>query len=57
MTLEQSGQVTTGQAMCEQKLDPNEIPSREFDYAAQTAFQAHEGRVRVSVIVLQQRGH
>lgn len=36
-----------GQATCEQKLDPNEVLSREFDYAAQTAFQAHEDRVRV----------
>lgn len=33
--------------MCERKLDPNEILSREFDYAAQTAFQAHEDRVSV----------
>jgi hypothetical protein len=33
--------------MCERKLDPNEILSREFEYAAQTAFQAHEDRVRV----------
>lgn len=29
------------------KLDPNEILCREFDYAAQTAFQANEDRVRV----------
>jgi hypothetical protein len=33
--------------MCEQELDPNEILSREFEYAAQTAFQAQEDRVRV----------
>jgi hypothetical protein len=32
--------------MCKQELDPNEILSREFDYAAQTAFQAHEDRIR-----------
>jgi hypothetical protein len=32
--------------MCKE-LDPNEILSREFEYAAQTAFQAHEDRVRV----------
>jgi hypothetical protein len=47
MTLRQSEQVTTGQVRCEGKLDPNEILSREFDYAAQTAFQAHEDRVKV----------
>ena len=28
-------------------LDPNEILAREFDYAAQTAMQANEDRVRV----------
>ena len=28
-------------------LDPNEILSREFEYAAQTALQANEDRVRV----------
>ncbi len=33
--------------MCDQQLDPNAILSREFEYAAQTAFQAHEDRVRV----------
>lgn len=33
--------------MCDQALDPNEILSHEFDYAAQTAFQAHEDRVTV----------
>lgn len=33
--------------MCKQELDPNEILSHEFDYAAQTAFQANEDRVRV----------
>jgi hypothetical protein len=33
--------------MCERKLDSNEILAREFDYAAQVAFQAHEDRVRV----------
>jgi hypothetical protein len=29
------------------ELDPNEILSREFEYAAQTAIQANEDRVRV----------
>lgn len=33
--------------MCGKELDPNEILSREFEYAAQTAFQAHEDRVKV----------
>jgi hypothetical protein len=33
--------------MCRHELDPNEVLSREFEYAAQTAFQAHEDRVRV----------
>jgi hypothetical protein len=33
--------------MCKQELDPNEILSREFEYAAQTAFQANEDRIRV----------
>lgn len=28
-------------------LDPNEILAREFDYAAQTAMQVNEDRVRV----------
>lgn len=31
----------------EQNLDPNEILIAEFNYAAQTAFQANEDRVRV----------
>lgn len=30
-----------------EELDPNEILCREFEYAAQTAFQANEDRVRV----------
>ncbi len=33
--------------MNEGKLDPNEILSREFEYAAQTALQAYEDRARV----------
>lgn len=33
--------------MKNQELDPNEILSREFEYAAQTAFQANEDRVKV----------
>jgi len=37
-------------------LDPNEILSREFEYAAQTAFQAHEDRVRVFTYYLATAG-
>lgn len=33
--------------MSEPKLDPDKILSHEFNYAAQTAFQANEDRVRV----------
>ena len=33
--------------MCEQKLNPDEILTCEFEYAAQAAFQAHEDRIRV----------
>jgi hypothetical protein len=33
--------------MSYQELDPNVILAREFDYAAQTAFQANEDRVRL----------
>lgn len=33
--------------MNEPELDPNKILSHEFNYAAQTAFQANEDRVRV----------
>lgn len=33
--------------MSKPKLDPNTILSREFEYAAQTAIQANEDRVRV----------
>lgn len=31
----------------EHSLDPNIILSKEFDYAAQTAFQANEDRIRI----------